>query len=255
MTNRKLRKALLHKLGITPQALSQRVGRMKTQHGPMSTEEATYVIAHLEKIDISRYLDAGTVDTVRRLVPKSSHPAPAAKPTTKSVKQTNVTIGAALRLIDPLLPNAIISDAKAMAEKVYPLVYIFENSIREVIRRVLYAAYGKDWWDTAVPADIVKAIAPRLRKEESAHWHGKRGAHAIFYSDTDHLRLIISAQWAHFAPLFPNEAWVTQRITEINVSRRVIAHCNPLSEADRKRLEVYFGDWQRQIDGVKGRIP
>ncbi len=221
----------------------------------MSTEQATYVIAHLEKIDISRYLDAEIVDGVRRLVPKSSSPVSTAKASAKPARQVNITIGSGVKLTDPLLPASIISDAKAMAETVYPHVYIFENSIREVIRRVLEDAYGKDWWDKAVPPDIVKAIAPRLRKEEATHWHGKRGAHPIFYSDTDHLRQIIAFQWARFAPLFPNEAWLTQRIAEINVSRRVIAHCNPLSDADKKRLEVYFGDWQRQIAGVKNLIP
>jgi hypothetical protein len=47
-TNTKLRQALLKKLGVTPQRMSQRVTQIKRLHGPMSTEDATYVLAHQE---------------------------------------------------------------------------------------------------------------------------------------------------------------------------------------------------------------
>jgi hypothetical protein len=142
-----------------------------------------------------------------------------------------------------------------MAEHVYPIMYLFENSVRELIQRVLRATYGAKWWDQCVPPDVQKVVRGRMRREEARHWHGKRGAHPIFYSDIEHLRQIIESEWSCFSGLFEGKAWVTQRIGEINVSRRVIAHNNPLHQEDLKRLEIYYSDWRRQIEGVRAKIP
>jgi hypothetical protein len=52
-TNARLKEALLKKLGVTPQALSQRAKKRKKQL-PMSTEQAVYTIAHDEGLDLSK---------------------------------------------------------------------------------------------------------------------------------------------------------------------------------------------------------
>jgi hypothetical protein len=71
-TDPTVRKLLLDKLGITRQALSQRAQRLKKKYGPMTTEEAVYVIAHTEGIDLSKYLSSEILDKVRSLVPLDS---------------------------------------------------------------------------------------------------------------------------------------------------------------------------------------
>jgi hypothetical protein len=45
---------------------------------------------------------------------------------------------------DPILPEAKLAEAREMAA-VYPMLYVIENSMRELIRRVLSAKYGQDW--------------------------------------------------------------------------------------------------------------
>lgn len=66
-TNRKLRAALLEKRNFSPQRLSQLVKRRKDEL-PMSTEHATYTIAHESGIDISKFVAPDEVATVRDLI-------------------------------------------------------------------------------------------------------------------------------------------------------------------------------------------
>ena len=56
MVNQKLRQALLAKLKVSPQRVSQRTKALKNRV-PMSTEEAWHVLAYMEGIDISRLVD------------------------------------------------------------------------------------------------------------------------------------------------------------------------------------------------------
>lgn len=68
MTNRHIRRALLDKLGVTRQALSLRV--KKLQHRvPITTTDATYVIAHRNGIDLDRFLSPELADRIRTLLP------------------------------------------------------------------------------------------------------------------------------------------------------------------------------------------
>ena len=260
MVNRKLRQALLTKLKVTPQRISQRASALK-RRVPMSTEQAWQVIAAQEGLDVSKYLDQESVDQTRQLLthaqPSQEPPtaAVAAKPSRPSKSTASITITPDISINDPLISKAVAEDAKMMSEKVYPLAYLLENSTRAFVTRVLAGQYGKDWWDTKVSASIRGKVAERTNQENSTHWHGKRNAHPIYYTDTDHLRRIVDANWKDFDKFLPNKEFFTQRLAEINVSRRVIAHNNPLAAGDRKRLEVYFNDWQNHVTGIANSLP
>jgi hypothetical protein len=66
-TDSELKADLLKKLEVTPQRLSQLVKARKAEL-PMSTELATYTIAHEKGLDLSKYLDQDTTREVRGLV-------------------------------------------------------------------------------------------------------------------------------------------------------------------------------------------
>jgi Swt1-like HEPN len=230
-TNRKLKAALLTKLGITEQALNLRAQRRKKRELPMTTEQAYYTIAFEEGIDVSRFLSHEQTAEVRGLVAQlraakrsaastngaSGTKGRAAKAPTKN---TLVTIAGVNVQQLPGLTAAHAREAKLMAEKVYPTLYVFENSVRDVISRVLNAAYGNDWWTKAVPVKVQKKASSRRTAEQKEPWHGRRGASDIHYVDLPDLWAIIHHRWAHFAPLFPSPAWVESLITsDMNVSR------------------------------------
>jgi hypothetical protein len=259
LTYRQLRKDLLAQLGVTPQRLSQLTKQLKQTYGPMSTQEAVCLLAHQRGLDLDRYLDEGKLASIRQLATVAPSPGPAPprkRPRERAAKPVHVTIAREIKLSDPVLPQRIIKEAKLMAEAVYPIMYIFENSVREVIQRVMTKAYGGDWWTTNAPKDVRSKVQSRIQKEEKTPWHGRRGAHPIYYTDIDDLTHIVRARqnWPHFAPVFPTQTWFTQRVEELAPSRNVVAHNNPLGQDDIKRLEVYLNDWQKQIKAVRDVI-
>jgi len=143
MTNRKLREVLLKKLGGTRQALSQRAQKLKEQYA-MTTEDATYVIAQKEGIILDKYLDKETIDRVRSLLQDISISHVSLQPSPK-VTRVRKESGKEERIIivckefkttGPVLPKNKILEAKEMAA-IYPLLYVLENSIREVIDRIM----------------------------------------------------------------------------------------------------------------------
>jgi len=173
-------------------------------------------------------------------------PRPAAKDA--SSKQIVVEIDKGVKIVDPLLPKKFIDDATKMAG-VYPVVYIFENSVRNLISTVMKSKHDEKWWETKVGAKINEKVKSRIDNEDKNPWHGRRGAHPIFYTDIDELKSIITANWSDFQDIFPNLQWVTGKIDEIEMSRNVIAHNNPLEDRDIVRLKLNLEDWLKQIAG------
>ena len=259
MVNRKLRQALLTKLKVTPQRVYQRIKALKAKV-PMSTEDGWYVLAAMEKLDISKLLDEKQVDRTRDLLEHFQEPETATAPRRAvkakvTARPNRVNIAPNISASDPLLSRTVLEEAKMMAEKVYPLAYVLENSMRAFISRVLSGLHGKEWWDSEVSSSIKSKVADRMKEENRTHWHAKRGAHPIYYSDTNDLRKIVEANWTDFKGFLPDKEFFTQRLKEINVSRRVIGHNNPLASDDLKRLEVYFSDWQKHVTGVAASLP
>lgn len=245
-TNKKLLNDLLTKLNVTPQRLSQKRQEVKRLYGPMSTEEATYFIAHQEGLDLTKYLEPDLVDRIRGLVPKpsiGSAPTSTARPKkAKSARTTPIRITPNSEPVDALLSASIARDSKMMAT-IYPTFYVLENSLRLVIKRILEERHGKEWWSDCVPSDVQNRVNGRKKDERSKPWHGKRGAHEIFYSDFKDLRSILEKNWADFAELFPSRPWITQKLDELEAPRNIIAHNNPLNTVDQQRIELYFHDW------------
>ncbi len=142
-----------------------------------------------------------------------------------------------------------------MAERVYLLLYLFENSVRQFIIRVLTRIHGDAWWAT-VPIDTKRKVQLRKDKERSTPWHSRRGVHEIYYTDLDDLKKIITSNdnWPYFEKLLLGQQWIRQRLEEIEMSRNVVAHSNPLAKHDMDRLTVYYGDWVRQLKSVEDHL-
>jgi hypothetical protein len=256
-TNRELRRLLLKKLAVSPQRLSQRVAQVKRLYGPMSTEDGTYVLAHQEGIDLTRHLDQSTVDRVRHMLPTGAVPTTGgqhrkSRPTSASTRP--VRIAPSLELVNAMLPASVVADASRMAN-VYPKLYIFENSIRNVIVRVLRAKYGTNWWSNRAPTSVQKSVAERKAKEAKTPWHGKRGTHEIYYANFGDLRDIITKNWVNFEPIFLKQPWITQRLEELEPPRNIVAHSNPLSKQEENRVDLYFNDWIALLNDRKAMVP
>jgi hypothetical protein len=261
-TNTAIRAALLAKLGVTRQALSNRVQLLKSQQ-PMTTEDAVYVIAHNNGIDIGRYLDHETLARVRAIITRSSPTRPSSvEPSVSRAtpargnRVVSVSIGGLATPEFPGLSVVHAQEGKRMAEQVYPLLYFFENSARDLIHGVLRAQVGADWWSQIASTRLQGKASDRLGDEGREAWHGGRGAHAVFYVDLTDLPRIVGhpRAWEYFKLIFPRGSWFEGVVDDMNVSRRVVAHMNPLGADDIKLVAAGFAKWTRQLVARRAQI-
>ncbi len=244
-TNKKLRTDLLNHLKVTPQRLSQIAQKVKNELGPMLTEEAIYVIAHRNGFDITKYLEHSVVNKIRGLL-QNTRKEIINKP--KQLKTSTKQVLIKLRSDSSIikfasnLSTSLAEDALKMAA-LYPQYYILENSIRITLKSILENKYGKNWWQTKAPKAVRDDVMKRKDKESKQPWHGKRGQHELFYSNFGDLKKIIQLNWNDFKYFFPNQAWIAQRLDELEHPRNVLAHHNPVSKNDQKRIDLYLSDW------------
>lgn len=255
-----LREEIAKKLGIKTSQIYKKAKDLSivTQ---TKTEDGIYLLAAKTNINLNRYLPQEKVNQIRQLLFQlNQHAQPSQLRDTHSKKKTasktvSVTVGKTFVINNSILSDKVLAEAKEMSEEVYPLLYIFENSIREIIIRIMRSTHGANWWDTKVSKEIRQAVEERRAKEEQNPWHGKRGTHPIYYTDLEHLGRIVQNNWDNFKIIFPTPQWLIQRINEITHSRNPVAHMNPLSKDDIQRIKIYFRDLQRQIQAKQGLIP
>ena len=175
---------------------------------------------------------------------------------TASTRRTVVAVtGAEYRDI-PSFMTGLVASAKRAAEGAYPLLHLFENSMRVLISKVLGAEYGEGWW-MKVPQHLRDKASENQAREDKEKWHTPRGDKPIQYIDLLDLAAIIDHRmlWKHFEPLFPRKGWVSTLLHDVNVSRRIVAHMNDLPRAEIRSVQVAFRKWARQLKAHEDKIP
>jgi hypothetical protein len=250
MVNRKVRKLLFEKLRVTPQALSQRAKRIKSGFGPMSTDEAVYVIAHQEGIDLSRHLPIEIIDRVRSLVPKDlPKPSAPVTPKTTPVKKKKRAATSSY----PLVKESMISKSVAIGQESFPQVFVLENSIRNLIIARLTKAYDADWWNKAQIKNIRDSVQRTIDKEKKYPHREKRGLHPIFYSNFADLKQIILNERKYFNDVIIDFQWFAVEMDQVYMARNSLAHSVLLTEDDASKIRLFYRDWARLLDsaGIK----
>jgi Swt1-like HEPN len=249
--------------GITPRRLNQ-IASTRAQELVISHEQAIQTIAYEHGLRLGKYLNDDEQAELRPVIAhlKQTTLTPANGPTVPKRRETNrkpvlVKFG---DLDVPLVPGmtaAHANEAKMMAARVYPKLYVFENSARDLITRVLKDAIGDDWWDEVVLPKVRNKAQGRKDDEAKDPWHGKRGAALIDYLDLSDLPLIVTAPkaWPHFKKFFDRPSWFQELVNELNVSRRVAAHMNPLEDDDVKNVEAAFRKWAKLLAAKADLIP
>jgi hypothetical protein len=227
----------------------------------MSTEDAVYVLAHQYRVPM-RHLDSSTLVRVSEYVSRlGGAAAPAAAPRSSArpaiPKPVLVDIAGLKMEAIPGMTASHAREAKTMATRVYPLLYLFENSARDVITRVLKAEEGNDWWNKVVPKGVRDQADGNIKTEGREAWHGKRSNDPIDYVDLPQLATIVTDDkvWPYFQPLFSRKNWFEGLVQDLNVSRRVAAHMNPLASDDIQGVEVIFRKWVKQLQAKAALLP
>jgi Swt1-like HEPN len=262
--NQQLREDLLKTMGgVTRRRLDQ-VASARAQELLITHEQAVNVVAYEYGLKLSKYLTEEEQAAMRTIIsqrPASpASPAPVSNGAPRKVAPKRVVVTIAGINVDKLdlpgLSHAHAREARAMAS-VYAALYLFENSLRDVIERVLKAKYGKDWWTTAVPGGVQETARKHKADEKKDPWHGRRGSREIDYVFLNELWAIVKHRWSDFKPLFPQgQAWLQSLIeNDMNVSRRVVAHMNPLAKDDLSNVEAAFRKWTKHLEGVTDLLP
>ena len=252
-----LKKAAIERSKVTPRAIGYRASKIKATYGPFSDEVAYGIVAQQAGVEVSKIItDPKILEQIRDQIDRISEiETDSPKPKTKTVIKTKVVqIAKDLKLNDPILDTKVITDAKEMTIH-YAQLYIFENSVREVINRVLSKHLGPTWWgSSAVNKNLLEKVQERIDKEKQNPWHGRRGAHPIYYTDISDLMYLLRRHWKYFSDIFPRLEWVSEKLEQVSFSRNVVDHHNPLSKRDRDRLTMNLQDWQKQIEANKGKL-
>lgn len=254
MIDKSLMKALEGAADLGLSALYKRIQKKKRDLGfKVTIEQAAALVASEYGVDISKFLKREELSELCRL--QSQQPVVIRKVEIKRATPQPKVIQSAsgVEIQDPLLPAKTANEAVEMS-KIYVYIYIFENSVRNVISLVLSKKYGASWWETRVTDGVKKNVQRRINDEINNPWHGKRGSAPIFYTLIDDLKSIIKNNWGDFASLFPDQTWIDTRIGEIERSRNIIAHNNPLAKRDIDRIKLYFEDWEAQVKTIKNKI-
>jgi len=250
MINKEILRLLRERTQLSVPGIYAAIERKKKQIGYAYLKEtAAYILASEYDIDISKYLESEELTEVREAI-RSIKMVQADRAPREVEKTVIVKLDKGFEIRCPNVPESVLNDARKMSA-VYPYFYVFENSIRYFIRDTLESRYGRDWWFLKVNPKIREKAENRQIKEGRNRWHGKRGEHPIFYVDIDDLNKIITSNFDDFKAKLPDVdrpiEWLANRIEEIELSRNIIAHHNPLSDDDINRVKMYFKDWTKQI--------
>lgn len=249
MIHRQVRHELLNKLKVTRQALSLRAKQIKAKYGPMTTDEAVYIIAHIEGVNLAKYLPLETLDRVRSLIPREIKPSPIAPQvkTTNKKPKSRKTIASY-----PLVNNAFIQRAVTIGDESFPQIVVMENSIRALIEKTL-SAINPNWWVALVPPNVQRNVQRTIDKEKKFPYREKRGNRPILYCNFADLKEIIVANYPEFRNVIIDIEWFKAKMDEVYMARNNLAHSVLLSDDDISRIALFYRDWARLLDtaGVK----
>jgi hypothetical protein len=245
---RNVRRELFKKLGVTRQAINQRAMRLKDKYGPMTTEEAIYIIAHVEGIDLSKYLPLVTLDRIRSLIPRDIKPQPAIS--SGPQKKAKIVKKRPKAISYPLVTASFIKQAVDIGGETFPQVVVLENSIRNLIGQTL-SGIRKDWWKTSVPPIIQKNVQRTIDKEKKYPYRERRGNKPLMYCNFAELKEIIVTNHSSFHNVIVDLEWFKAKMDEVYMARNNLAHSVLLSKDDIARIALFYRDWARLLESTR----
>jgi len=150
--------------------------------------------------------------------------------------------------------NATVKSGKYIGRQSYWKLYAVENFFRVIIHSILSINIPNDWWNFAVNKTIREKAERFQQNYLKKLWHGKPGAHGIYYVDLRDLNEIIRANAVLFDSVIPDlDKWIIG-IEELRLPRNIIAHMNFPSQTDKKRIDVFYDDCLSLVTLVQNKV-
>lgn len=150
------------------------------------------------------------------------------------------------RVVENDFSPRIWHDAQNMSS-VYTALYCIENTIRNFIVERMSERHGIDWWNKKVPSNIKTSVENLKKKEAKNKYYSNRSDSEVGYTMLGNLGQIIIANWEDFSDIIPNQAWLSSRMDDLEMSRNIIMHTGILPQVEIERIESIVRDLLRQI--------
>ena len=255
-----IRESLLEKSGWSSSTLTRRIRALNPY---MSKRHALLVLARDKGVDLEKHgVDPATILEVGRLLREHRQPNQPKTATDQTGVETTKSKQVKFKAAGydgpiPASMNGLVNIGHQRSAEAYPAVAVFENSVRELIRRVLNKEHGSGWWETAVPTQIQKKATRYMNDDVEDPWHDPRGEHPLFYIGFwDYTSIIIDDEnWPLFQPILDRKSLVVETLRAVNVSRRVVAHNGALSRDDAELLKPTISKWLKHLAARDDLIP
>ncbi|MEX0917183.1 MAG: Swt1 family HEPN domain-containing protein [Candidatus Paceibacterota bacterium] len=260
--NPKLLEKLAKKLGKSEQYVREQISKRAKGYSPVAYFVYWLTTEGIRSTVYQRSLSNSIKSEIQSLLQNNQKPTATTSNTKQKIQRAEKTFkikALSIKAKSPLLEHQVVKEAHESAET-YQALFIFENSVRNFIIKVLEKKHGKNWWNVngVVNGEIKQKVQQRQQDEKINSFHGKRGVHDIFYTDFSELATIIKNNAGTFNSLFSGmkgkTSFLTQKLEELAMSRNNLAHTCPLKKKDRDRFLLYFQDWYDQLDTINTRL-
>ncbi len=98
-----------------------------------------------------------------------------------------------------------------------------------------------------MPSSIKSNVDTLKKKEAKNKYYSNRFDSEIGYTMLGNLGQIIINNWEDFSDIIPNQAWLSSRMDDLEMSRNIIMHTGTLPQVEIERIESIVRDLLRQI--------
>lgn len=240
--NPELRRNLEYKLGVKKSRVYELI-QERVQQTFLPRHLAAIHLASELGINVNKYVESD--DDWETIRTAGGGSLPQTQPQKTTISKTPKP--KKLKVTDlPDDPYLSLRDATASTKnaELYPTVYAFENSFRRFVANVMERKFSSDWWTKKVSKGTKDKVEIRRLGEKRYPWHSRRNADPVYYTDISDLTKILKTNAKEFREILgKNYERALVWIEDIERTRHVIAHNNPVMKKDRERLEMSARDW------------
>jgi hypothetical protein len=146
------------------------------------------------------------------------------------------------------LSELIPSDVRRAnsAANAYRLIFVFENYLRDIIRKVLQEA-GADCWVKLVPKDVQDEVASVKASDENKSWMALENRDDYSLLTYPQILRIIDTCWKEQFQELLRDKQLVQQARVIGHLRNTICHMSPITDEELERIRQTMRDWFRIV--------
>jgi len=231
------------KLSLTEDGINKKIMKLRKDRGfDITREDGALLLASLNDINISKFANSDKLKEIRELKNKEYKIDKTKVKTTEKdriLKLKDIIITSS----EPFTPKKVISDSKEMSEY-YALLYILENTLRNLIRYVF--RNETDYWKKKISKPIRDEVEAIIAKEK---YFEEGRSDELEYAHLDYLKQIIIGNWTIFSQEINEKDKVkfTNEIEKFFPCRNAIAHTTFVKGLDANRCKYKFEEIMKMI--------